>query len=87
MIQTPTAESPYVVCTACGRQHDLSSWQSLRLCGGGVSGSTADGQEKATHIVQSRACGCGETITVQFGLPEGTTQLQASALVALSAIG
>jgi hypothetical protein len=88
MIQTPTEENPHVICDVCTKKHDMASWQLLRLAPamGGVRGTTIDGKEVGTHVVQSRLCTCGASVSVEFPLPPGTTPGQADALFALSVL-
>jgi len=76
MMQSPTEQDPYVVCAACKHRHDLSSWRTLPLCGGGLAGRRDDGQETPTHIIRKRRCPCGTVLTIQLPLPVGTTSLQ-----------
>jgi len=87
MGQSPTEQNPIVVCEACKKEHDLTSWKSLRVVGVGVKGICVNGKETATALAQDRQCTCGGTIQIQFPLAEGTTPFQADCLVVAAMAG
>ena len=65
-------------CNKCGKQYDTTSWQALRLCSVGATGSG----NVATSIVENRICTCGGSVSVQKPLPPGTSKAHADLLVA-----
>jgi hypothetical protein len=87
MVQTPTEQSPNVVCEACKKPYDVTSWRSLALICGGAAGRTVNGREVATHLAQTRRCTCGQNISIQFALPSGTTPQQADVIHAAALLG
>ena len=66
------------VCSACGTEYDLASWQKLQLR---CIGSTGTG-DTATSIVTDRVCStCGRSVLVPVPLPTGTSETHAELLV------
>ena len=48
-------------CSKCGKQYDTTSWQALRLCSVGATGS----ENVATSIIENRICTCGGSVSVR----------------------
>jgi hypothetical protein len=65
------------VCSACGKQYDLRTWQGLPLLCVGATGSG----NTATSIVQERICTCGRSVSISVPLPDGTSEAHADMLV------
>jgi len=65
---TLTIDTKAIGCERCGCLHDLASWRSLPLVGGGLGGTTVNGQEKVTEIDQRRRCTCGSVMTLHVPL-------------------